>query len=377
MAHSNWLYTLALANIPKIGNVITRQLVSYFSTAELAFDAPKGKLIKIPGIGEQTAELIISHKAQALEKAKVSLEKLEKTGGTLLLLGTEGYPERLQRENDAPLFLYKAGIANLNPPKTIGIVGTRKASPYGVAVTKQIVADLVPYNVQIVSGLAYGIDIAAHKASLEMGLSTIGVMANGLDKIYPAIHRKTAEAMKENGALLTEHSFGVEAEAYQFPARNRIIAGMSDALIVVEASDKGGALITADIADSYNRDVFAVPGSVFSDVSKGTNNLIYQQKAICYTGIHCLEYMTGWLENTPLQSKNQPTDTQLRLDLDTLTASERAIVEFLFKHPQAHIDEISRATLIPMSELSSVLLALEFSGTVRSLPGKKFTLAKY
>jgi DNA processing protein len=379
MLDSSILHTLALSHIPKIGSINTRQLVSYFSGAEPVFNAPKGKLLRVPGIGPKTVDIIIEHRAKALEKAQLSFTRLgDNKEGELIVLGSEKYPNRLQKENDAPLLLFKSGKAELNPPKTIAIVGTRKATPYGVEVTKNIVAELAQYQVQIISGLAYGIDIVAHKAALDNGLSTVAVMANGLDRIYPAVHRKTAELIKENGALLTEHDFGVEAEAYQFPARNRIIAGMADALIVVEASSKGGALITADIADSYNRDVFAVPGSVFSEVSKGTNNLIYQQKAICYTGIHCLEYMTGWLDSLPSTDIAKPKKPeQLSLNMDMFTPSEKLIVEYLFKHPQAHIDEISRATIIPMSEISSVLLNLEFSGTVRSMPGKKFTLAKY
>ena len=379
MLDSSILHTLALSHIPKIGSINTRQLVSYFSGAEPVFNAPKGKLLRVPGIGPKTVDIIIEHRAKALEKAQLSFTRLgDNKEGELIVLGSENYPIRLQKENDAPLLLFKSGKSELNPPKTIAIVGTRKATPYGVEVTKNIVAELAQYQVQIISGLAYGIDIVAHKAALDNGLSTVAVMANGLDRIYPAVHRKTAELIKENGALLTEHDFGVEAEAYQFPARNRIIAGMADALIVVEASSKGGALITADIADSYNRDVFAVPGSIFSEVSKGTNNLIYQQKAICYTGIHCLEYMTGWLDSLPSPDTAQPKKPeQLSLNMDTFTPSEKLIVEYLFKHPQAHIDEISRATIIPMSEISSVLLNLEFSGTVRSMPGKKFTLAKY
>ncbi|HRG11398.1 MAG TPA: DNA-processing protein DprA, partial [Cyclobacteriaceae bacterium] len=238
---------------PGIGDFLLKQVVSYCGSAEQVFKTPKGKLLKIPGVGEVSAEAI-KH-GDTFKEAERELKKAEREEVEIILYTDKKYPLRLKSIEDAPALLYYKGNQNLNVPKTVGIVGTRQATEYGKEMVERICQELAPHNPLIISGLAYGIDIAAHKAALKNNLPTIGVMGSGMDVIYPAAHKETAKKMQNLGALITENRFGTKPDAHNFPARNRIIAGMCDALIVVEAAEKGGALITADIANSYNKDV--------------------------------------------------------------------------------------------------------------------------
>jgi DNA processing protein len=359
------LYDVAVGLLPGIGSMLTRQLVSYCGSSENIFRQTKGKLKKIPGIGEVLAGAIINQ--NILKDAETELKLAEKTGTKLLFYTNKNYPERLRHIADAPTLLYYYGNADLNPPKAIGIVGTRKATDYGKEMVDKIIEDLTPLSPLIISGLAYGIDIAAHKASLTNNQQTIGVMASGIDIIYPAIHRETAKKMVSMGGLITENRFGSKPDAPKFPARNRIIAGMCDALIVVEAAEKGGALITADIAAGYDREVFAVPGRLGDKYSEGCNMLIRDHKAHILTSAADLIKMMNWEEGN---QKPEP----LKVDHCDLNPEENQVVNLLLGRDGMLLDDLSWKSQIPVSKMAALLLNLEFRGLVKSLPGKRYKL---
>jgi DNA processing protein len=267
--------------------------------------------------------------------------------------------------------LYFKGNANLNHPKTIGIVGTRQATSYGKEMVEKLIAELVPHSPFVISGLAYGIDIQAHKQSLKYNLPTLGILGSGIDVIYPAAHKETAKKMLEHGGLLTENHFGAKPDAHNFPARNRIIAGMCDALVVVEAAEKGGALITAEIANSYNKDVFAFPGSIGQTYSDGCNKLIKINKANLLTSVKDIEYIMNWSVENPASKK----ETLSSLDMSQFEPDEQKVIALLQeKKAPMMIDELSWKSSISPSLLASLLLNLEFKNIVRSLPGKQFKL---
>lgn len=360
----NRLAQLALNFIPGIGSYSVKQLVSYCGSAEEVFKISKAKLLKIPGIGPSTADLIVNQKP--FEKAEEELKRAVKEGVEILLYSDKNYPKRLKHINDAPALLYYKGNVDLNKTKVVAIVGTRKATNYGKEFTEELVAQLKAHDALVVSGLAYGIDICAHKASLSYDLPTIGVMASGINVVYPSVHRETAHKMIQNGGLLTEHSYDVKPDPHKFPARNRIIAGMVDAVIVIEAAKKGGALITAEVANGYNKDVFALPGDIGNAFSEGCNNLIKSHKANLLTGIKDLEYVMNW------EAQTEPV---AKLDLTSLNGEELQVATQLADHKEGiQIDNLSWQTQLPVNQLASVLLNLEFKGFVNSMPGKRFKL---
>jgi DNA processing protein len=356
---------VALHFIPGIGDYLVKQLVSYCGSAEQVFKTPKGKLLKIPGVGEISAEAI--KQGDTFQDAEKELKKAERDDVEIILYTDKKYPQRLKTIEDAPALLYYKGNQNLNVPKTVGIVGTRQATEYGKEMVERICQELVPHQALIVSGLAYGIDIHAHKAALKNNLPTIGIMGSGIDIIYPAAHKETAKKMINHGALLTENRFGTKPDAHNFPARNRIIAGMCDALIVVEAAEKGGALITADIANSYNKDVFALPGNLTQSFSEGCNKLIKTNRANLFTSVKDLEYIMNWSADT---NAAQPV-----FDITVFDADEQTVLRILKeRNAPVMIDELSFKSSLPPSKLASLLLTLEFKNAVKSLPGKMFTI---
>jgi DNA processing protein len=360
---------LALHNTPGIGDRLLKQVVSYCGSADQVFKTPKGKLLKIPGIGEMTAEAI--KKGKSFEKAEKEIAKAEKSNTEILFYTDKKYPKRLKQIEDAPSLIYWQGNATLNHTKTVAIIGTRQATDYGKEMVEQIVKDLVPHQALIISGLAYGIDIQAHKQAIKNNLQTIGIMGSGMDIIYPSAHKDTAKKMIEQGGLLTENSFGAKPDAHNFPARNRIIAGMSDALIVVEAANKGGALITAEIANTYNKDVFAVPGSIGITYSEGCNKLIRTNKANLYSCIKDLEYIMNWSAENPEVKKIKPS----AIDISEFEPDEQVVIKVLQEKKAAvMIDELTIKTSLSPSLLASLLLTLEFKNVVKSLPGKMFTI---
>ncbi|GAB2537023.1 DNA-processing protein DprA [Spirosoma aerophilum] len=324
--------------------------------------------MKIPGIGEVTARAIL--KSGPLQEAEQVGKRLEKMGATALFYTDKDYPTRLKTLYDSPALLYFQGNGNLNISRTIGIVGTRQATEYGRRITNEIIEAVTPFGSSIISGLAYGIDIAAHRSSLNSGLPTIGVMASGLDVIYPNVHQKTAGEMLQQGGLLTESRPGTKPDAHLFPARNRIIAGLSDLVVVVEAAAKGGALITAEFANNYHREVFAVPGQLNQAFSAGCNKLIRENKAQIYTSPADIIEALNWdLNKASVSTKTITPPLPLNL-----TADESQILALLRQSSDLHVDDLSWKSQIPMGRLASLLLTLEFQGFVRSLPGKKYAI---
>lgn len=362
------LYQVALTRVIGIGPLMAKQLISYCGSARAVFSANRNKLSKVPGIGAKMQQNLSS--SLPLQEAEIILKKAEKEAVALVAYTDEAYPYRLKQIADAPILIYYKGNASLNPPRTLAIVGTRRATPYGKAITEQLVESLLPFKPMIISGLAYGIDIIAHRACLKGGLPTIGVMASGPDSIYPPAHRQTAADMQYAGGLLTEYPFGTQPDAYNFPARNRIIAGLADAVVVVEAAAKGGALITAQLALDYNREVFAVPGSLLSEYSAGCHALISKQQAHVFCSTETLVEELRWNRAAEEVKPASPL-------LSDLSPSEQTVVSLLENQPQGcQIDELSWRSQIPLSKLAGVLLELELSGLVKALPGKKYALAR-
>jgi DNA processing protein len=359
------LSLLALHFTPGVGDFLLKQVVSYCGSAEDVFKTSKARLLKIPGVGEVSADAIKN--GQTFHEAEKELNKAEKSDTEILFFTDKKYPHRLKSIDDAPALIYYKGNQNLNVAKSVAIVGTRQATEYGKHMVEKICEELVPHQALIVSGLAYGIDIHAHKFALKHGLATVGVMGSGMDIIYPAVHKDTTTKMINHGALITENKFGTKPDAHNFPARNRIIAGLCDALIVVEAAEKGGALITAEIANSYNKDVFAVPGNLGQTYSEGCNKLIKINKANLYTSIKDLEYIMSWSAQTGA--------TQTMLELTQFEPDEQKVLAILKeRNAPVMIDELSFKSNMPPSLLASLLLTLEFKNAVRSLPGKMFAL---
>ncbi|WP_375416114.1 DNA-processing protein DprA [uncultured Hymenobacter sp.] len=373
MPHDDTLFhELALTLLPGIGPQLTRQLMSYGGSAKAVLTMPPGKLRRIPGVGDVTVQALTGKAREAaLRKAEADLKKAEKDNVAIIFYTSKRFPTRLKQLADAPVILYYQGTADLNAPKTVAIVGTRQATDYGREQTERLVAGLLPHRPLVVSGLAYGIDIVAHRAALQHGLDTVGVMATGLDIIYPAAHRKTAEKMREQGGLLTEFPFGTPPDRYNFPARNRIIAGLSDGTVVVEAAIKGGALITAELALSYDRDVLAVPGNLGSVASEGCNALIRSNKAALYSCPKDLEEQLNWDAALHQSGKFRPTPSY---SADDFTAEEFALITVLATVKEVHMDELAWKAQLPIHAVASLLLALEFRGVVKALPGKRFLL---
>ena len=374
MTNDTLFHELALTLLPGIGPQLTRQLMSYGGAAKTVLMMPPGKLRRIPGVGAATVAILTGKDREAaFRKAEADLKKAEKDGVEIIFYTSKRFPSRLKLIPDAPAILYYQGTADLNAPKTVALVGTRQATDYGREQTERIIKGLLPHRPLVVSGLAYGIDIMAHRAALQEGLDTVGVMATGLDIIYPAAHRKTAEKMREQGGLLTEFSFGTPPDRYNFPARNRIIAGLADGTVVVEAAIKGGALITAELALSYDRDVLAVPGNLGSAVSAGCNALIKNNKAALYAEPLDLEQLLNWDAALHLSGKFKPAPSY---SADDFTADEFALITVLTVAGgrEEQMDELAWKAQLPIYAVASLLLALEFRGVVRALPGKKFAL---
>ncbi|XOV90930.1 MAG: DNA-processing protein DprA [Bacteroidota bacterium] len=359
------VYQVALELIPGIGDITVRQLISYTGSASAVFNKDKSALKKTPGIGPRLINLISSNKS--FDEALKIIDDCERQNIQILHYTDNAYPYRLKETPDFPNVLYVKGNSNLNLERLIGVVGTRNATEYGKEITERVVEDMTSLQPVIVSGLAYGIDIHAHKAALNNGLKTFAILAGGLDKIYPSVHKKVVDQILEDGLIISENPPGVQAEAHFFPARNRIIAGMSDAVIVVEAAKKGGALITANIADSYNRVVFAIPGNLNNSFSEGCNQLIRSQKANLYRNIDDLDYHLGWTAENP--------DQKTRKIIGLLTSQEQLVYELLSTDKNGiPIDTIAIKTNIAFNQLSATLLNLEFQGFIKSLPGRRYKI---
>jgi len=360
------LHNIALTFIKSIGPVNAKNLLAYCGSAEAVFSANKKQLLQIPGIGEKTVEAILT--TNALKRAEEELKFVERHGIEVLFFTDENYPKRLKNCFDSPILLYFKGTANLNHPRIISIVGTRNATEYGKQLCKSLCETLSPYNVLVVSGLAYGIDVTAHKECIANQIATVGVLGHGLDRLYPQIHKSVSQKMVLNGGLLSEFPTLTNPDRQNFPQRNRIIAGIADATIVVEASIKGGALITAEIANSYNKDVYAFPGRTNDVFSEGCNFLIKTNRAGLINNANDLIYYLGWDDEVKQKSQTQ---TVLQL---SLTPNEQKVVDAL-QNGQLSIDELCIALNIQQSKLAIVILTLEMQGVIVSLPGKVYKLA--
>jgi DNA processing protein len=360
-------HQIALTFVKNIGSTLAKAAVDYLGNAEEIFKSP-GKLLAISGIGEKTISTL--NLDEALKKAEQELRFVEKNNLDVIWYNDSRYPKRLKNCIDAPILLYSKGNADLNARRVISIVGTRNATDYGKQLCAQLVEELKQYDVLVVSGLAYGIDVAAHKECLKNNVTTVGVLGHGLDRMYPAANRATAEKMQENGGILSEYPSNTIPDRENFPQRNRIVAGIADATVVVEASVKGGALITAEIANSYNRDVFAFPGRVDDVYSEGCNFLIRNNKAGLLTCVADLAYSMGWEKPADIKPA-----AQFAMPFD-LSADERIIFDVLLQYqtPVA-IDDLTIKTNMPMSQLAMNLLNMEMQGYIRQLPGKAYKIS--
>lgn len=360
------LHEIALTLVPGVGIITAKKLIAYCGSAEAVFREHNPKLRKIPRVSEAIVDALRT--PGIFERAEKEMAFLNKFQIRPLFFLDDNYPLRLKNCEDSPLVLYYKGNADLNVNRVLGVVGTRTPTEYGKSVCQALVSDLSHDNVLIVSGLAYGIDAYSHKVALDNGLKTVGVLGHGLDRIYPHQNRSLAEKMIQQGGLLTEFTSNNKPDRENFPMRNRIIAGMCDAVVVVEAAVKGGALITAEIADSYNRDVFAVPGRTNDVFSGGCNKLIRKNKAALVETAEDIIYMMGWEENS-----SQKGSVQKKLFYE-LKPDEEVVVNCLKNNTECSFDNLSGETGINMSRLAAALLNLEMEGIIRILPGKMYCL---
>jgi DNA processing protein len=361
-------YQIGLTLIDGIGDVNAKNLLAYCGSAKAVFHEKKTKLQKIPGIGQMLASSVFQSK-HVLKRAEKELAFLEKYNIQTLFFTDANYPQRLKSCSDGPVLLYYKGNANLNAEKILAVVGTRRPSDYGKQLTEQLVNDLAGSGILVISGLAYGVDILAHRSALDSGLNTVGVLGHGLDRIYPGTHNKTAKKMLQQGGLLTEFMSDTNPDAVNFPKRNRIVAGLCDALVVIESKRIGGSLITATIANSYNKDVFAFPGRAGESLSEGGNGLIKQNKATLIESAEDLLYAMQWQEKKSAEKKTIQIPLQI-----ALSEEEQKVYECLRLTNGLHLDEICQNTQFPVSKVSALLLQLEFGNLVKSRPGKLYEL---
>lgn len=363
MNDTDLFYLLALQKVEGVGDIVAKKLLSHCGNAEAVFKTKSLQLSAIDGIG---SVLIRKLKEKTVfEKAETELKFINENKIQTAFFQDENYPERLKHCIDGPILLFTSGNINLKNRKVISIVGTRQITSYGTEFCKKLIADLAPLNPVIVSGFAYGVDIVAHQAAMEHNLQTIGVVAHGLNQIYPGVHKKYVAKMEENGGFMTEFWSSSNPDKENFVRRNRIVAGMSEATVVIESADKGGSLITANMANDYNRDVFAVPGRTSDKYSQGCNNLIKTQRANLLTSAADLIYILNW----DLEKETKPVQKQLFV---TLENDEQKIYYYLQKKGKELMDIIALECDFPIYKISSLLLNMELKGVIRPLPGKLF-----
>ncbi|RMA65937.1 DNA-processing protein DprA [Ulvibacter antarcticus] len=357
-------YTLALQRVPNLGDTSAKKLLQAVGSAEGIFKEKKSNLLKIDGIG--ALKLRELNELTLLDEADEELLFIEQNEITFSYFKDKNYPDRLKHCLDGPILYFHTGNIDLQNKKIISIVGTRNVTSYGRSFCEKLIEELAPVNPVIVSGFAYGVDITAHKAAMDNGLQTIACLAHGLNLIYPKSHKKYVAKMEEHGGFITEFWSSDPFDRTNFLRRNRIIAGMSEATIVIESAEKGGSLVTADIANSYNREVFAVPGRASDTQSRGCNDLIKLQQARILTHAADIVFMLGWklkdYEKAPIQ-------TQLFTEL---SEEEQKIFEYLKTKDKELLDTIALECFIPTYKVATILLSLELKGLVRPLPGKLF-----
>ncbi|MBK0369651.1 DNA-processing protein DprA [Flavobacterium agrisoli] len=363
MSDTELWYTLALLRVDGVGDVIAKKLISHLGSAQAVFEAPKTQLAAIDGVGTRLLKNLKN--TAVFKEADNELNFIQNNNISYCFYNQANYPERLKHCPDGPVLLFGAGNLNLSNSKMISIVGTRQITNYGVDFCKKLIEELSPLNPIIVSGFAYGVDIVAHQAAMDCGLQTIGVLAHGLNQIYPKVHKKYMAKMEENGGFLTEFWSSSNPDKENFVRRNRIVAGISEATIVIESAEKGGSLITANMAIDYDREVFAVPGRITDKYSQGCNNLIKAQKANVLTSAADLVYVLNW----DLQQKQKNIQKQLFVSLEN---DEQKIYDFLVKSGKEQLDSIALACNLPVFKISGTLINMELKGVIRPLPGKLF-----
>lgn len=366
MTDNDLLSVLALQHVANVGDITSKKLISICGSAEAVFKEKKQRLQKIEGIGSR----IINDLFQPIHQvvAEKELQFIKNNNIKCLYFEDQVYPEKLRHCIDGPVLLFESGRINLNQKHIISIVGTRKITTNGKAFCEKLVEHLTPYNPIIVSGFAYGTDITAHKAAIKNDLQTIGCLAHGLNQIYPKAHKKYMNDIEQNGGFFTDFWSSDTFDKNNFLKRNRIIAGLSEATIVIESAERGGSLVTADIANSYNRDVFAVPGRVTDSQSIGCNNLIKYQRAHLLSNPLDVPYILNW------QLEDKATSTiqkQLFVELDD---EEKVIYKFLKENDKQQLDTIALSCNMPIFKVASILLNMELKGVIRPLPGKLFEI---
>ncbi|MDZ4757412.1 MAG: DNA-processing protein DprA [Bacteroidota bacterium] len=365
MADEELYYRLALTSVPNVGAILGKTLYSYFGSAEAIFKATKKQLERVPNVGAITASAIVDF--DNYDWVKEELAFAEKHNIQLLFYTDDAYPSRLKKYDQAPLLLYYRGADCLNCSFTVGIVGTRDATDYGIRFTEKLVRELQPFGCIIISGLAYGIDIAAHKAAVKQGMATIGVLGNGLRNIYPAAHKSIAAKMIEHGGILTEYPKDETPDRNHFPERNRIVAALSDALVVVESGEEGGSMITVEYANEYKKPVFALPGLFDAKYSLGCHSLIKNGHAMLIeTAADIANYLKWGLEGGNVKQ-------QAKL-FEDLLPHELSIVQLLDAHKKLHIDQLASLLDMQSHSFTFTLLDLEMKSLVRAMPGKYYEL---
>lgn len=363
MIEEELFYLLALQKVDLIGDINAKKLLYHFGSAKKIFEAKKGQLHSVDGIGSVIAGKFDDKRV--FTAAEKELDFIRKNNLAVHIFGEANYPEYLKHCSDGPMMLFSKGDIDFKSKRIISVVGTRRITNYGVDFCQKLISDLAVLDPVIVSGYAYGVDIVAHRAAMDSGLQTIGVLAHGLDIIYPTAHKKYVDKMMERGGFITEFWSGVNPDRENFVKRNRIVAGISEATIVIESADKGGSLITANLASDYNRDVFAVPGRTTDVYSKGCNTLIKTQKAHLLQGAEDVVYILNW-EVVPVTKVIQK---QLFVSLGE---DEQKIYDFLLENGQTLLDLIALNCDLPINKTASLLLSMELKGMIRPIPGKLF-----
>ncbi|WP_304199929.1 DNA-processing protein DprA [Flavobacterium alvei] len=363
MTEQELFHLLALQQVEGVGDIVAKKLITHCGSAAEVFKTKSSQLASIDGIG---SVLLKNLKDKTVfEKAEKELKFIKSNEIDVAYFQDENYPDRLKHCIDGPVLLFTSGNIDLKNKKIISIVGTRKITSYGMEFCRKLIEDLAPLDPVIVSGFAYGVDIFAHQLAMEHDLQTIGVVAHGLNQIYPKDHKKYVAKVEKNGGFMTEFWSTSNPEKENFVRRNRIVAGMTEATIVIESADRGGSLITANIANDYNRDVFAVPGRTTDKYSQGCNNLIKTQKANLLTSAADLIYILNW----DIESKAKPVQKQLFVVLEN---DEQKVYDYLLKNGKELLDIIALRCDFPIYKISGMLLNMELKGVIRPLPGKLF-----
>ncbi len=365
MTQEKLLYTLALQHVRLIGDIKAKKLIAHCGSVEAIFKERQSSLIKIDGIGSAAVKELIN--PNNLREAEEELKFIKDNNISYCYLTDEDYPDKLKHCVDGPILLFKSGNINLKSQRIISIVGTRNITSHGIAFCEKLVETLAPFNPVIVSGFAYGADITAQKGAIKNNLQTIGCLAHGLNQIYPKVHKKYVAEVEKHGGFFTEFWSSSEPERENFLKRNRVIAGLSEATIVIESGEKGGSLVTADIANSYNREVFAVPGRITDTQSVGCNNLIKHQQAHLLSNPLDVPYILNW----QLEDQDVKPSVQKQLFVE-LEPDEKVVYKYLRQNGKELLDVISLECGLPIFKVASILLNLELKGVVRPLPGKQF-----